>query len=221
MDAADVVSIGIAAVAAVTGIAALVVAVLSYNRSKDSIREAKRSADQAERSADHAGEAVVEARRSADEAKRMREVDEDRRRQEREQRHEQLAPGLPVEINAEFRENERLGGGQGSLFGAVTVPRGYRVKAEAVMGRSRTELGLSMVAAPGREIEFQIEPWHPDQEAARTGEVLFRFWPPLEGDDVSTWGCGCGRPTGETLDGPGHWEQRVKVNYYRIQDSVH
>ncbi|GGQ31657.1 hypothetical protein GCM10010187_55710 [Actinomadura coerulea] len=39
----------VAAVAAVTGIAALVVAMLSYNRSKDSIEQARRSADRAER----------------------------------------------------------------------------------------------------------------------------------------------------------------------------
>lgn len=172
--------------------------------------------------------AIVYARRSAqasrdsaDEARRLREIGADRRTDEKEQRHEHLAPELPSELEAEFRENERLGGGHGSLFGAITIPRSYRVKAVAVMGQSRTELGLSMVVAPGREVEFQIEPWHPDQEAARTTEILFRFWPPIEGDDVPTWGCGCGRPTGETLDGPGHWEQRVKVNYYRVEDSIY
>jgi hypothetical protein len=162
------------------------------------------------------------SRDSADEAKRLREIEAERRAEERERRHEELGPVLPGQIEAEFRENRRLGGGHGSLFGAITLPRGYRVKAEARIGRSRTELSLGMVVAPGREVEFQIEPWHPEQEKPRTDEIVFRFWPPVEGaDDVSAWACGCGRPSGEAMDGPGHWEQRVKVSYYRIEDSVH
>lgn len=166
-----------------------------------------------------ARQAVVQARRSADEAARSNEIDEDRRREEREKRHEDLAPEMPGEIDASFRPNRRLGGGHGSLFGTIKVPRGYRVKAEAVTtARSRTELSLGMVVPPDREVEFQIEPWHPEQGAPRTEEIVFRFWPPVEGaDDVPSWSCGCGRPGGATLDGAGHWERRVKVTFRRPQ----
>lgn len=160
------------------------------------------------------------AERSAEEAAKSRAIDEDRRRQEREQRHEDLAPDLPGNINAEFRPNERLGGGHGSLFGKIVVPRGYRVRAVALMGQSRSELGLGMVVVPGREVEFQIEQWHPDQEAPRTAEIVFRFWPPLEGDDVPSWECGCDRPTGETADGPGHWEHRATVTYINPASNI-
>lgn len=197
----------------VIALAALVVAVAGLGIAAAGLGIAVHAAVSAHRSAKSSA-------RSADEAARSRVIDEERRRDEREERHDGLAPKVPAEIKAEFRPNERLGGGHGSLFGSITMPRGYRVKAEALMGQSRSELGLGMVAAPGREVELQIEPWHPDQEAPRVAEIEFRFWPPLEGDDVPSWSCGCGRPTGETLEGRGHWEQRVRVDYYRVQDSV-
>jgi hypothetical protein len=191
-------------------VAAVVVAVVAAGISAYAIRYARQSAV-------HAGASVVEARRSADEAAKMRELDEDRRREERERRHEELAPDLPGEIDASFRPNQRLGGGHGSLFGTIKLPRGYRVKAEAIAtAGSRTELSLGMLVPPDREVEFQIEPRHPDQQELRMEEILFRFWPPVEGvDEVPSWSCECGRPTGGTLEGAGHWERRVKVTFRR------
>lgn len=196
---------------------ALVALVVSIVSGGAAIKYARRSAVEAKRSADHAGESVVEARRSADEAKRMRELEEDRRREERERRHEDLAPVLPGEIDAAFKPNQRLGGGHGSLFGTIKLPRGYRVRAEAVTASgSSAELSLGMVVPPDREVEFQIEPRHPDQPAPRTEEIVFRFWPPVgDSDGVPGWSCECGRPTGGTLEGAGHWERRVKVNFRR------
>lgn len=201
MSTAERVASIIGGVGAVTGIAGLVVSIVS-------IRYVKRSTA-------HAGESAVESRR-------LREIEADRRVEEKERRHEDLAPNLPGELELEFRANERLGGGHGSLFGAITLPRGHRVKAEALMvGGSRSELSLGMVTAADREVGFQVEPWHPEQEKPRTEEIVFRFWPPVEGaDDVPAWGCGCGRPTGEGMDGPGHWERRVTVSYQPVENQI-
>lgn len=187
-------------------LAALVVAAAGFGVSVWAIVYSRRSA--------------AASRDSADEARRLREIEADRRADEKESRHERLDPGLPSELEAEFRANEEIGGGHGSLFARITVPRGYRVKAEALMGQSRQGIGLGLVVEANREVEFQIEPWFPNQEKPRTKETVFRFWPPLEGDNVPVWGCGCGRPTGETVDGPGHWEQRALVKFYRVEDSV-
>lgn len=220
MDAADWISLSIAAVAAATGIAALVVAVLSYNRSKDSIEQAKRSADQAERSADHAGDAVVEARRSADEAERMREIEAGRRADEKELRHEKLAPELPAEMEAVLG-GRFLAPGGGELYGSIEVSRTYRVTAFGRAGASETPLAFPATTRPNEEMRFVIEPWPPARTRPSFEEIVFRFWPPVEGvDQGDMWSCNCGRPGGETMDGAGHWERRVKVNYYNAEDSV-
>jgi hypothetical protein len=61
-------------------------------------------------------------------------------------------------------------------------------------------------------MQFAIEPWGSGREEPGTKEILFKFWPPVEGvDRGEVWSCGCGRPGGETMEGPGHWERRVKV----------
>ncbi|MEO3786962.1 hypothetical protein ABGB12_26870 [Actinocorallia sp. B10E7] len=63
-------------------------------------------------------------------------------------------------------------------------------------------------------MRLHIEHWPTGREEPKTQEVLFKFWPPLEADDADPWSCHCDKPTGETMDGPGHWEQRVQVEYY-------
>lgn len=190
----------IGGVGAVTGMVSLVVAIVA-------VRHSRRSADHAGRSADHAGEAAVEARR-------LREIEADRRTDEKERRHEELAPDLPSEIEAE------LGGawsaGQGTLFGSIRVDRAYRVRAYGRAGESLTLLSLPSVAAGRERVRFAIEPWAPGRDEPGTTEILFKFWPPVESvDRGEVWSCGCGRPGGETMEGPGHWERRVKVIFSR------
>lgn len=162
--------------------------------------------------------ALVYARRSAAEARRLRELEADRREEERQRWHEELGPDLPGEIVAEFRPHPRLGAGMGSLWGKVSFPKTYRVKAVARMGQSRTDLSVPMLVERGQTVDFEIELWHPDQERAKTDEIVFKVWPPVrDADDTPAWSCGCGRPTGESLDGEGHWGQRVKVIYEKPQ----
>lgn len=196
-------------VAALTGIAALVVSVLAYVRSGTSISEAKRSADQAERSADHAGEAVEEARQ-------LREIEADRRKEERQRRHDDLAPRVPEEFEVEFVPNSLRGDGYGDLFVTLTAnDRSYRARAFAQQGASSTERSLGTLVVEARQtVRLHLEPWHAEQQEPVTDVVVLKFWPPVEGPDgTSVWECGCGRPGGAVMDGAGHWERRVKVSY--------
>lgn len=163
--------------------------------------------------------AIVYARRSADEARRMREIEADRRADEKERRHEELAPDVPAEIEAELGGAWQLG--HGSLFGSFLVGRPYRVRAFGRSGESLTPLSLPSIAPGGELIRFAIEPWSPGRNRPAIQEILFKFWPPVEGvDRGEVWSCGCGRPGGDTMEGPGHWERRVKVGFGQVEDSI-
>jgi hypothetical protein len=153
-------------------------------------------------SAKAARDSAMSARRSADEAAAMTKLS-------LEQRHDDLAPGpAPAEIAATVRG----GGVTDSLVGSITVPRGYRVKATAYFRTGgSTELSIGPVLHANQPVMFQVEKWPPGSEKPVTKEIRFRFWPPIEGDDVEPWSCRCGKPTGDTMDGPGHWEWRVPV----------
>lgn len=162
--------------------------------------------------------AAQAARDSADEDRRLREIEADRRVDEKEHRHESLAPDLPGEIQGALRPRT---GGDGAMYGAVEVNRAYRVRAFGRAGMSLEEITLPTVTPVNEPMEFMIERWAPGRREPAVKEVVFKFWPPVEGaDETSAWSCGCGRPTGETMDGPGHWEHRVLVSYYRIEDSI-
>lgn len=157
-------------------------------------------------------QSVKSARRSADEAARMRQLDEDRRGEERERWHHECEPKLPAEIDARYRSSGE--DGDGALFGEITVPRMYRVRAEAVSGASRRQLSLDTVTRPDQPIEFMIEPRPPGATTVNTEEIVFRFWPPVEDTDgTGLWSCGCGRPNGQSMSGPGHWERPVRVRF--------
>lgn len=188
---------------------AVVVAVVSGGAA---IKYARKSAVQAERSADHAGDAVIEARRAADEAAQMRAIETDRRADEKERWHHECEPVLPGEIDASVRGS----GDTAALYGEITVARVYRVRAEAVSGASRIQLSLDMVTKPDQPIEFMIERRPQGKTTVDTEEIVFSFWPPVEGaDGTGLWRCDCGRPGGGTMVGPGHWERRVKVSFRR------
>lgn len=202
MDASDWIALAALVTATVTGGGAIVYA--------------RKSAHQAERSANHAGEAVVEARRSADEAARMRELDEGRRAEEKERWHHDHEPALPGEIEAKFRRGGA--GDAGALHGEITVPWMYRVRADAVVGPASTQIALDLVTKPGQTMEFMIERWAPGKTKADTEEIVFQFWPPIEGvDGVGVWSCDCGRSVHAAPGGSAHWERRVRVKYQRPQ----
>jgi hypothetical protein len=136
--------------------------------------------------------------------------EQERIQAERQERHERRTPQPPGQIIAELRE----GRATASLFGSINVPTGYRVIAEAQFATGgSTRIGLPSVLHPNRPYDFEIEKWPPGSTQPVTREIRLRFWPPIEGDDVDWWTCPCGRPTGESLDGPGHWEWRVPIVY--------
>lgn len=159
-----------------------------------------------------AGNVSAEAsRRSAEEAAAIVAIERERRSEEREVRHADLAPPNPGEIITELRPNPRTG--QSSLFGTITLPRGYRVRAaRKYADGGSSDIGIAMLPPPNRVVDFHIEHWPPGATDVQTQELVFKFWPPLDIDDTDTWSCPCGRPTAEAMDGPGHWEWRVGVS---------
>lgn len=168
----------------------------------------------------YARQSAAEAGRSADEAERLTRIEADRRSEEKERRHEELAPNLPVEIEAALGGAVSAGA---ALYGLVQMDRAYRVKAFGRSGPSLTQLAFPSVTRAREPVRFVIEPWTEGSVEPSIKEIVFKLWPPAEGDVGNVWSCGCGRAAGETetVDGPGHWERRVKVNYYRLEDSAY
>lgn len=151
------------------------------------------------------------ARRSASASEAIQRVEEARRPEELQATHDQLAPGYPA---ARFFMKDGTGGS--SLFAEITLPRTYRVQAEGWIGNSYSQLaGLPLLAHGGRPYTVHIEHWPQDRRQPRTEEIRLKLWPPVkDADDNShVWQCPCGRPTGETATGPGHWEVRIPVVY--------
>jgi hypothetical protein len=154
-------------------------------------------------------QAAESARQTVDEAAKMRAIEGDRRAEEREDLHMRFRPKPPAEIVAELVDGTPIK----SLFGSITVQYGYRVKADAYFhGSGSTPLSISTLH-PNQPADIHIEQWPPGRTHPVTKEIRFRFWPPLESDGVDVWTCSCGRPTGESMDGPGHWELTVPVVY--------
>lgn len=154
--------------------------------------------------------AAASAAQSADEAAALGAIEADRRAEEKERWHHELGPTPPGEFVAELFK----GMPTDSLISTITVQRGYRVQALAVRDHGNiTGAGLGNVLHPNREERFHFEQWPPGSKQPVTKEIWIRFWPPLPGDGVDVWTCPCGKPTGESLEGEGHWEWRVKVTY--------
>lgn len=152
------------------------------------------------------------ARRSADEAARLSGIEAERRHDEREDRHDRLAPPHPGKVAATLEDSAI--GGSPSLFATITVPRAYRVQAAGWNGTSRTPISLPLLIHANQPYRFHIEHWPAGREEPQTREVWFRFWPPIEDiDDTDPWTCPCGRPARENTDKPSHWELRVRVTY--------
>ncbi len=174
----------IALVALIVSIASLAVAVWA-------IRYAKSSAKS--------------ARDSANEAARLRRIEADRR-------HAELAP-KPIERLEACYEGTPPDLGTFTEF-TVDGAGAYRIQVFAITdGTSRIQLCEPMLIHAGRSVYLQIDPSRESRGIITTRELLIKFWPPLESDDTDPWSCPCGKPTGETADAPGHWEQRVPVDY--------
>jgi hypothetical protein len=180
-------------VGAVGGVGALVVAVPAW-------RAGRASAEAAVRAAGAAEEAVAESRRVA--------------LLEFEKRHDELSPrhGLKVYFGLEPGTH----GGHRWLWTVVETPRTYRVRGTARVGTASWDLGLPVVLhANRRTAKVEIEEWPYDRDTSEVQEIVLRFWPPADVDQVERWTCRCGRP----LDGDpasadaGHWEVIVPVDY--------
>jgi hypothetical protein len=205
------------------GIAALLVAVLANRNSKDANKIAKESNQKAEASNTLAGESntiagaakavsvkandiaeesAVSARESADAALAALKM-------ARTDRHEAMRPTLPGELATTW---QTWVGGRHSLFTAVTVDHDYRVLADAISwnGNSVTRLPIDAVLHAGRETPVFVEAFAPGQTEPKAEAIRFRFWPPVPGDGVDVWTCGCDEP--ELADGGvGHWTRTVQV----------
>jgi gas vesicle protein len=197
-----------ALIGAVVGAAVTVVIGLKSLRvTREAARASERSADAGDRSA----KAAEASARAAEES--ARDV-RDQVRIEREREHERLGPGPVPSIETELETNPRLSTSR-HLFGTLTVPRDYRVRAEAVTkGGSRTGLTLPALLHAGRSCRFHIEQWLPGRNEPEVEHILFRFWPPTDADEVEAWKCPCPR---RPVDGDerGHWEWRAPVQYER------
>ncbi|MFG1680746.1 hypothetical protein ACGFNP_11310 [Nonomuraea sp. NPDC049269] len=186
------------AVAGVTGTIAIVIAYASY-------RASARSADASETSA-------VASKDSAKEAAKLTQIESQRRQDEREDRHELLAPALPREIETTLEQGSISG--HKSLFAnvVVTSPRNYRAHVVGWTGTSMVPVsGLDLQVLGQRMYKLHIEHWAADQEAPHVKELRFKFWPPMGVDESNPWSCACGRPTSEDTERLGHWEIRLPV----------
>ncbi|WP_422734058.1 hypothetical protein ACN26Y_00340 [Micromonospora sp. WMMD558] len=187
----------VAVLAALGGVA---VAVLSWVVSRGSRDEARRSADAAEVSAKAAQD-------SAREAAAVAAIERDRE-------HDRLGPGPVPDITSKLETNPRGSGLPRTLWGTVTLPRDYRVRAFAVSGNSSSQISLDLLVHAGRPYRFAIEQWPPGRTEPVAEYVLFRFWPPAETDDVDAWRCPCDRAQADGDERTqGHWEWRVPVQY--------
>lgn len=192
------------------GAAAAIISTLAKRDSGQSARESKRSSDASERSADA-------AEKSANEAAELNRIEQERRDDEREQRHRELAPKIPGEIVAELRD----GTVTSSLWGSITISgNDYRVRAYAVFdGGSSTELAIDHVVHTNQRIDLHIEHWPPGAAQPKTREIKFKFWPPLDGDKADVWTCPCLRPVDESAGAPGHWERTCRVIWERPKQN--
>jgi hypothetical protein len=99
--------------------------------------------------------------------------------------------------------------GQRFLRGSITVTgnRSYRVEASLLSGKTTSTANLPLLLLSNHTYYFQVEPWpEGGREKAVTETVVLRFWPPVAGDGVEVWECGCSRSRTES-----HWEARVPV----------
>jgi hypothetical protein len=202
-------------IGAIGGVAAAVVAIPAWRAGKANAAAAIRAAKAAEDNTHAAERAAKAAEDATAEARRLSSVEMDRR-------HEELSPGHSLKVTFDASPDERLRGGHRSLMAVIEVSRTYRVRAVARLGNASWDLGLPPVLLAGQPTTVEVEKWPPDRTKPEAKELVLRFWPPADTDDVEPWTCRCGRPAAE---GPGwepagHWERVVPVEYYNPVNSV-
>jgi len=149
-----------------------------------------------------AKDAAESSRRSADEAAKVAAV-------EVAQHHFDLAPTQKT-VPTYLQEGHP--GTHRDLFGVMTLPKDYQVRAVAQTGNSTFPLNLQGLLRANEPHRFFIEKWPPDQTVPTAEVVILKLWPPTADDPVEQWSCGCGRPLTEGTDrDPGHWEMRLPL----------
>lgn len=207
----------IGAVGGVVGVvAALAVGIPSVMAARRSARAGEEAAEAARDSARTGNESAEAARDSAaaawDSAREAAAVTAIERARE----HDRLGPGAPPPsgIPSDLGPKQRDSVVPATLFGTITVPRDYRVRAEAVTDNSHSPIGLPLLLRANQPYRFAIEGWPPDRTEPRAQAVRVRFWPPADIDDVDRWTCPCDRPASEETDrSPGHWVWLAPIQY--------
>jgi hypothetical protein len=136
----------------------------------------------------------------------------------REHEHDLLHPEPVVEFDVDT-PSDADHSGQSTLVASITVPRDYRVYAEAVGEAARWPLNLPALLRANQPYRFEIDTWRSSQPRAQ--ELRLLFWTPDDSDEnaeVEAWDCPCGRDTvyGD-LDSP-HWKWRAPLAYPRADD---
>jgi hypothetical protein len=179
-------------VGAVGGAGAVIVAVPAWRAGRENAAAAVRAAKAAE-------DAVADSARIAT--------------LEFEKRHDELSPRKGLKVY--FGVDEIMNGGHRLLWVVVEAPRTYRVRAVARVGHASWALGVPPVLhANRRTAKVEVEEWPPSRDRPEAQEIVLRFWPPVDVDQVEHWTCRCGRPLdGDAASGlAGHWEVIVPVD---------
>ena len=189
-------------IGAAAGIAGFIIAKRALDVSRQSVQEARRSADAGVRSADAAEDS---ARHAQDVAK----IESDRRDDERERWHRELAPPLPAQLTFEYRENSAVAD-HVNAWGTVTIGGGRDYRGE-IVGEyhcgGEVHLG-NVLLRPNRPHEFFIEDVPSVMASPSITFVRFRLSPleHAQGDAVRTWQCRCADPHREP-----HWDISVSL----------
>ncbi|MFF5075786.1 hypothetical protein ACFY36_01960 [Actinoplanes sp. NPDC000266] len=147
------------------------------------------------RSAEYAGESADHAKVSAEASSRLTEA-------ELQRDHRELRP----EPSGEFVRIRNNRTQKVNIFYRCTLPRTYRVKADALTsGGARSPLNVDLVVPGGIPQDIFI-----GEAALPLPQSLeFRFWPPIEGDAGEFWRCPCARQADS--NGAPHWVHAVVV----------
>jgi hypothetical protein len=202
-------------IGAVGGLTAAAVAIPAWRAGKVSAAASIRAAKAAEENTQAAERAATAAEDATAEARRLSSLELDRR-------HEELSPARSLRVEFLSESNERLRGGHRSLMAIIESSRTCRVRAVARMGNASWDLGLPLVLQAGHPTRVEVEKWPPDRTEPQAKELVLRFWPPADIDQVEQWTCRCGRPLVEEAGSEpiGHWETVIPVDYYDAAKSV-
>ncbi|WP_433225817.1 hypothetical protein [Microtetraspora malaysiensis] len=112
------------------------------------------------------------AQKSADEAATMSQIEQERRKDEREHLHRDLHPTDQTVVESFLKGSARQ-----NLFGSLTVKREVRGHAETVLGPNARGpvTGLPLLLLPNRAYEFHIEDWRDGQTKPQVDEIVFKF----------------------------------------------